>query len=71
MKIYPQDSVLGNLCKEKKQKYPKVVYKALLRKLTEKNDAYIIKIERDDGKSITSYAYHMSEEYLQDESNWL
>lgn len=48
-----------------------VIYKAVLKKVQEHNDDWIVHIERDDGKSVTAYSYHFDDEYLKNENNWL
>lgn len=57
--------------KEKKKKYPSLLYRVLLSKLDTKQERFIIHIMRDDGKSLTANSYHVDIEYLADEGNWI
>jgi hypothetical protein len=59
----------GSFFKDKK--YPKLLYRVLLSKLETQNRTYVIRIERDDGKTLTANSYHVDEEYLADEENWM
>lgn len=49
----------------------KVIYNILLSELEKEQEDFIVRIERDDGKSLTSTSHHMFLDYLNDEANWL